>query len=119
MATARKKPPPQQKPADNDNLANQVESLRRVVILIVLVSLAVSASLNVYLVRQNVALSQDAAEYEKRLIGYTDNYQFLQRLVNDLRGLARTNEDVRNVLKNYHEILVANKIYLQPSAPNE
>ncbi len=83
------------------NLRVEVQSLRKMMAIVVVICLVISACFNVYVVRVNLALRERVAKLDKARTGYVKMHQFLQRLVRDLRVLSKGDSAVADLLLKY------------------
>jgi hypothetical protein len=91
-------------------LSAQLRYLKWVVVLLVLMGLVVSVSFNMYLVRENGVTKAQLDSCRWQLQNYLEMHQFLQRLVGDMRRVARTDEPVAKLLTKYRDVLDAYKL---------
>ncbi len=92
---------PDAEPRPTDDLA----FIKRVLTLLVLACLAVSACLNVYLIGENLVVKRQARAYAEMSRGRAALHQFCQRVVTDLRQLSGTNEAARQMLYGYRRYM--------------
>ena len=84
-----------------EQLASQVGYIQKIVILVMVASLAISVCVNLYVVPENMAIKGTLRTYEKKMETQAGVYQVTQRLVMDLRALSRNDKAVVDLLKKY------------------
>ena len=89
----------------NRRRLEQIDYLKKTVILLIFACLAISACLNVYVFHENLVTGNRVAELQQKDQACEELFQFFQRFVGDLKFLARTNNSVAVLLTKYRLML--------------
>ena len=89
--------------AQNGTELPAVVRLQRIVALLVLVCLVVSACLNAYVLFDNRALSGEVSFTRKRLEGYGEMHRAIRGITLDLRVLSRTDANIARLLTKHKQ----------------
>lgn len=87
------------------DLAGQIASLQRQVLILLLVLIVVSGTLTTYLFYQSRIMGKDLAAIEPQAVqilkGYNENEPRLQKFVQSLVAYGKTHPDFQTILKKY------------------
>ena len=92
---------PSEKSNGDGDVRLELRSLRKMMTVVLFMCMGVSVCFNAYVVRENLVLKERAAELDKRLVGFSDMHQFMQRLVRDLKYLGRSDKALADLLAKY------------------
>ncbi len=99
------------------SLAKGMQTLWRIVIFLLFVSVATSACLNVYVIRRNTDLETQVQYYKNEAYGLVELRQFVRRLVIELDYVAKDDKAVADVLSKYQQALYQFGLMRQSSSP--
>ena len=88
-------------PAGHELLAAQMGRLRKMVLLLLVASLAISVCLNLYVVTENRIVKQTFLRVEQERQSYMELSRFTQRLMMDLQALAKTDKAAQELIDKY------------------
>lgn len=96
---------PEIKSPVSDDLAGQIASLQRQVMILLLVLIVVSGTLTTYLFYQSRIMGKDLAAIEPQAVQFLNNYNQdeprLQKFVQSLVAYGKTHPDFQPILKKY------------------
>ena len=88
-----------------ETLGKNVEFIRKVVILLVLVTMAVLACVLVYVLRENIVLKNRVGVYEQQLQQSEAMFSFIDRVISDLIVLGRTDPNAAKLVSKYSNVI--------------
>jgi len=88
-------------PDDGAKWLAEADRIKKLLLLILVLVVLMSASLNVYLVSENVAIKRSVQQAEEQKVAQLQKDRMVNRLVMDLQLLSRQDSAVRALLTKY------------------